>query len=381
MGSKSKDLETLRQIVLPSNCFTCIDWENKLLEWRNEILEESAKAGHTECVMALLAAGLQSFQKDWALSKAMILASRHGHAGCVDVLVKAGAPLDDTDHEGTTALFNAAHFGHDDCVDLLIRAGSNVLHDSLRAAVEKGHLRCAELLVEAGADLDYEDRFGCTPLIAAADRGHSDCVSLLIKAGADVNKKAKNAGDVRALEANKGYCVQLHFLGSLRRGSSDPPLMFAARRGSATCIDMLLQAGADVNGPGVGEESLYLNRALLLTALMGSKDCLSTLLRAGADVNHQNQYGSTALMAAAQEGHDECMNLLIKSGADVNKIMLDLNKYHNYCALTFAVVNCKQESTNMLIKAGADVNRINGNGMTILNVAAIAKQNKFHRII
>ena len=193
---------------------------------------------------------------------------------------------------------------------------------------------------------------------------------------------------VRAIKYSNKRCVKLADLpGRISgcRSPSDPPLVHAVRNGQTKCLDILLQAGADVNGPGddVNEES-YLDRALLHAATNGSEECVTLLLKAGANVNKQAEDGCTALMAASQCGHDHCVNLLIQSGADVNKALSD--EYLNYTALMFAVVYCRKRCASMLIQAGADMNKVNSQGYSILMTAANSKQSsncdeKYHGAI
>ena len=96
-------------------------------------------------------------------------------------------------------------------------------------------------------------------------------------------------------------------------------LFIAAERGHHRCLEILIQAKADVNRT----ESLG-NKALMTAACYGHHECVDLLLKAGADLNVQKDWychGSsrvikiTALMLAAQHGHQKCMDVLSKAGA------------------------------------------------------------------
>ena len=59
----------------------------------------------------------------------------------------------------------------------------------------------------------------------------------------------------------------------------------------------------------------------------GHKDCVQLLLQAGANVNApitvgfgglQNHIGGTPLMIVSQQGHTECVQLLLQAEAQVN---------------------------------------------------------------
>ena len=64
----------------------------------------------------------------------------------------------------------------------------------------------------------------------------------------------------------------------------------------------------------------------MTAAEKGCDKCLELLIQAGADVNQQNGKGDTALIRAAQNGHDKSVDMLIKSGANMNR--------QNHCGST-----------------------------------------------
>lgn len=55
------------------------------------------------------------------------------------------------------------------------------------------------------------------------------------------------------------------------------------------------------------------------TAQEGKKPIVNILLEAGADVNMANAHGNTPLFVAAQNGHDVVVITLLQAGADANK--------------------------------------------------------------
>jgi len=89
--------------------------------------------------------------------------------------------------------------------------------------------------------------------------------------------------------------------------------MWAAWKGSAECVDLLIKAGADLNLKDNGGLT-----ALMKAAGQGSPECVDLLIKAGADLNLKDKAGMTALMKAAGQGSPECVDLLIKAGADLN---------------------------------------------------------------
>ena len=95
-----------------------------------------------------------------------------------------------------------------------------------------------------------------------------------------------------------------------------PPINHAlyARGPSATALlDLLVAAGADVNGRGTDGVATL---PLLTAASLGRSDLVERLLRAGADVEGAFANGWTALHFAAASGDPETVAVLLAAGAD-----------------------------------------------------------------
>ncbi|XP_049794978.1 uncharacterized protein LOC126209899 [Schistocerca nitens] len=129
----------------------------------------------------------------------------------------------------------------------------------LHYAAAFGSSRKLRTLINSGADLDERDVFGCTAVHYAAAAGNTQCLSLLAEAGADVWAKCYGGWTALHLAARRGHedTVRL-LLGFLRNQShallvahvngknSDgvSPLTCALKSRSATCVRLLLDAGA-----------------------------------------------------------------------------------------------------------------------------------------
>ena len=143
-------------------------------------------------------------------------------------------------------------------------------------------------------DTDYIDNtcypvYGNSAIGLAVVNEQKDCLELLIKEGADVNSMISNG----------------HTL-----------LMYAAHKGNLTFVNLLIEAGADVNAQtGTNEND---GTALIFAAQSQAPECLKSLIAAGADLNKQGRNGNTTLVEAIEANDDQCVELLIKSGADVN---------------------------------------------------------------
>ena len=81
--------------------------------------------------------------------------------------------------------------------------------------------------------------------------------------------------------------------------------------------------------------------------------CVELLLQAGADVNVKDHMFDTPLVIAVKLGFDKGLDLLIKAGADVNEYTYDLYPLMYAAGLGFP--KCVQ----LLLTAGADVNNTN----------------------
>ena len=213
------------------------------------------------------------------------------------------------------------------------------------------------VLIRAGADVNAITN-GETALMAAAAKGRFEIVELLINAGADVN--AKGAGGITAL-------------------------MRAATEGQVEIVATLLDAGADVLEVGVDgataqtlaernghtevaellREALQqeLDDALFEAASSGEARNVRDLLLAGADADAERD-GVTALMAAAAAGHANVVSALVQAGAGV-----EATGEAGMTALMKAAEDCQTKVVRILLRAGADAQAKDVHGCTALSLA------------
>lgn len=314
------------------------------------LFARAAQEGSANVAELLLTHGSDPLISDHQGQTPLTLASRQGHVNVLHVLLEwvrtqqpeaAVRMMEHVDNEGWTALRSAAWGGHGVAVRLLLDAGADVDgcdgdgRTALRAAAWGGHEDTVLTLLDYGALVDKADSKGRTPLIAAAYMGHHEVVEMLLDHNAEVNLAdgdGRTALSVAAIcvpsaAGVKGYGDVACLL--LERGA-DPgqrdqdgmtSLLLAAYEGHDDIVELLLEAGADVDetaGPGGGAPAAAAVTPLLAAAAMGHMKTVSRLLFWGAAVDAIDGEGRTALCLAAARGSTEVVRALLDRGLDEN---------------------------------------------------------------
>lgn len=177
---------------------------------------------------------------------------------------------------------------------------------------------------------------------AAASARDTTVIRLLLEAGADVQLPRDFPGDI--------------------------PLHHAARSGTPGAVQMLIEAGADVNGRNT---FLYTYSATSLTPLHfaaasnPNPEVVSTLLEMGAELHAPDHEGKFPLHYAAMNSNPAVAAALLEAGADVNAPRGGFTPLHQA-----ALSNSNPAVVTLLIATGADVNARDGLGFTPLHAAA-----------
>jgi len=291
----------------------------------------------------------------------------------VELLVNAGADVnaspywdidryDDEIHEepdtqyGITALQGAVQSGKIEVVRMLLEAGADINapaangpyggKTALQKAVAMGHIEVIQLLLTAGAEVNApatrNRSTGRTALQAAAETGKVELVQILLNYGADVNAPGCSALPFACQSMHTGSPPQvvstLLAAGADVNGESagQTALQAAIEVGQVEIIQMLLNAGADVNALGCV--------ALSLAAETYPRQVVPILLAAGADAT--TEHGSAALVSVAEQGEVDLVRLLLAAGADVNYP-------HERSALEAAISQGRDDVAEVLRSAGA----------------------------
>lgn len=235
----------------------------------------------------------------------------------------------------------------------------------LHRAVQKGDLAEARRLLRAGVNPNQKDWLDGTALQAAVQHGPA-MVRLLLIEGA-------NAQDDTALAwaASEGDFKVVQML--LERGADptakrpvgDDPALVCACQHAVKLVQLLLDAGADVNQGG--------GWTPLGAALMSENmDVARLLIKRGADVNARDSDGRTALHCAMIPQNKSVLpmvKLLLDAGANVNRSGLST-------PLGLAAEWGLVDVARLLIARGANVNAKDREGNTPLVWAVDAEKHR-----
>ncbi len=262
-------------------------------------------------------------------------AARWNDLELADLLIKAGAKPDLPNREGATPMYLAAENGSAGMIEKLIQGGANpnapvLTHGetALMVAARSGSADAVKALIAHHVDVNaVESLRGTTALMWAASQGHAAAMRSLLEGGADAKAQSKILHPIR--RAGLGF-ARPGPDGTMPRGAAMggvTALLLAAREGSAECIRLLIEHGADVNQTSADGSSP------LLTAVQnGFYSVGSLLLDHGANPNLVNDKGwsplylavknrdqeATAVPAPGAEGSLEFIGALLDRGADPN---------------------------------------------------------------
>jgi ankyrin repeat protein len=260
--------------------------------------------------------------------------------GCAVGLLAVAVFVAVASASGDSPLTKAVKANDVQAVRVLVKSGTDVNVRSgdgstpLLWAANNGSVEIARLLIANKAAVDAANDFGITPLLQASGVGDSAMVDLLLRSGANPNKA---------------------------HPEGETPLLAASRSGSVPAVRLLLTRGVDVNAA----EKFQNTTAVMWAAAEGHIDVVDVLIEAGADLNRQGHItsltdrnnadhptgGFTPLMWAARSGNDALVRRLVEKGAKVN-----LKNGDEASAAMVAMYNDRFDVAGTLIELGSDVN-------------------------
>jgi ankyrin repeat protein len=170
----------------------------------------------------------------------------------------------------------------------------------------------AAMLIARGANVNAEDMFGTTPLLAASVGAHLETMRLLIAHGANVRAAERNSGQNALMRGVQNVEVARLLLDhgldvNARDRNGRTALMQCYSLPVAT---LLIARGADIKA-----RDTQGNTALLTAIRSAQPDFVKLMLAHGADVNNVNDQGETPLSAARSMRFAPLISLLTDAGA------------------------------------------------------------------
>lgn len=156
-----------------------------------------------------------------------------------------------------------------------------------------------------------------------------------------------------------------------RHGSA---LQAASARGHLEVIEMLIEAGVDINAK-FNTYGIY-GSVLQAASAGGHLEVMRLLLKNGADINMASGRGGNALWVACRDGKTEAIRLLLENGADIN---MASGREGN--ALCIASEYNKTEIVQLLLSQGANVNTQGGYHRSALKTARVRKHLQIVQIL
>lgn len=254
------------------------------------------------------------------------LAVKTGNKEIIKMLVNEGADINATDNSGESVIIYGIKAGKTDAVRFMKELGADITiaDNEGRTAVNYANIMgMAGMIENLLADVEnHADSFGNTPLHQSCYNGHSESVKAMLK-NPDIEVDAIN-------------------------DAGDTPLSIAVGEGNLYIVELLLEAGANVNRQNNNGESL-----LHLAARQRKPHLVNTLIKYGADFNARNRNGETPLICAikskgAEKGSVDIVELLLEYKAE-----LDCTDIWGNSALYYATEGGSNAIVEMLLEAGA----------------------------
>ncbi len=235
----------------------------------------------------------------------------------------------------------------------------------LIATVKKNDLNNIIQLLNLGADIDYQDKYGNTPMIESGVCDHIEAARLLI---------------------SKGVCLEIH------NKEGDNVLLIVVQKGNLEIAKELLVAGANINSSNSCGCT-----PLMIASKSNDSSMVQLLLDHNADVRKLDDQGRDALYYALNKGNGEVAGILIATGKVVlpsydkrgqevlEKIAVRLRKtqetekhdkaevvnvFEGWTPLMISAWRGEVDIVRLLLSQGDDVNVSDRDGHTALSRAS-----------
>ncbi len=247
-------------------------------------------------------------------------------------------------HKGSTEhtpLYEAITAGQVAAIELLLRrkASMNSIaagdQTALHVALEcKGRER-VRVLIKCGANIEAVNASGALPVHCAAKAGLVDAMDMLLEAGADINAP-------------------------MRDKSQKTPLHEAAFWGQTEMGSFLVEKGVSLKSKSKGDQMTVLHYA----ALGGQEALAEQLMLQDIDKNARNSDLDTPLHIAVREGSLSITRILVEGGASVKPLNRAMNT-----SLHIAAEKGNATIVEYLLRHNTDATKRNRAGRSALDLA------------
>jgi ankyrin repeat protein len=283
-------------------------------------------------------------------ANALAQAAIWGNFAAAKLLLRSGVDVNEPDNDGYFPLQRAARRGDSKVVEFLVREGANVNappslkegYTALHFAVGGENVNLIRFLIQEGAHISTQPHpsLGKTLLEACATGG---CGGF-----------SRNRSEIFKLLLNVGAPIAGPQVRRRCRDWNSALTSLITRSAENELVQLVLDAGADINQPGCGKGA---RTPIQAAAEVGNLDLIKQLLLKGAKINAPAAAlnGRTALQAGCSRGRAnlELIEVLLGNGADVNA---EAGIYGGLTALQGAAIGGHIKIVLLLLDAGADVN-------------------------
>jgi ankyrin repeat protein len=277
----------------------------------DEALFEATMQSDEDGLKEMIKKGANLNSRRWRWGETVLhYAVRWNESEIVNALIAAGADVNARDNDGYTPLDWAHAYKAFGCEEPLLEKGAEFgdAYQILRAASSGSITKIRELL-DKGENINVVDRNGCSVLHYTV----LNCTDHLRNP-----PKLDPEGMKRVLLDNIRELIEKGANPNTSRdskygGYEGTPLHDAARKNMTEIVEILLEAGADIEA----DVRHRLNTPLIDAVENGHKEMTSFLLDKGADVSAR-VFGCTALHVAVEKGGKEVVKLLLAKDAEVN---------------------------------------------------------------
>nr|XP_018912083.1 PREDICTED: serine/threonine-protein phosphatase 6 regulatory ankyrin repeat subunit C-like [Bemisia tabaci] len=330
-------------------------------------LSIAARAGRTKTVKFLLDKGVYESSADAQGITALHEAATAGHLEVVQIFVEKLV-----DHglnfwsEYGSPLYIAAKAKQWEVVEVLLKNGARFGDQEKEARLFQRQVnpeRNFKLLLEDSTEWDADSQ-PVTFIKTLIEQGKQELIIALMSTEAKTTLEVQRLSILHYATKNNAEKLVNYLLkyDSAKFHSDNYNILFliSAKRGYLEILEMLLEAGTEVNSTvSQGKTALH------YAALRGDLKMIQVLLEYKADIDSQTNIGETPLTISASRGYKSTVETLLIAGAIIN-----LPDKRGRSPVYNASKNGHVETVELLMKWGSQLDLKTCKGQTALSISA-----------